>query len=145
MSTLCTGRPRRGFAVGHPFPCSQHSSSKSHLLCHVALCICIYQACVSTRTCTGIVNLQDGCVTCRLCCRLLVNVYKYAIKHLQFCFLFPYTAFFILFSIQLMLSVWLELCLKMGWILMQARCVLGHRSFRGLGCSRQERFGESAT
>lgn len=31
--------------------------------------------------CIRIVSIQNGCVTCHLFCWLLVNVYKYAIKH----------------------------------------------------------------
>lgn len=35
--------------------------------------------------------------------------------------------------------------MKTDWVSMQVRCVLGHCSFRGLGCPRKEQLGESGT
>lgn len=43
--------------------------------------------------CIRIVSIQNGCVTCHLFCWLLVNVYKYAIKHFSSVFFSLYRIF----------------------------------------------------
>lgn len=93
--------------------------------------------------CIRIVSIQNGCVTCHLFCWLLVNVYKYAIKHFNSVFFSLYCIFDIVqCSVD---AVYIAGALFEDRLGLDAGQVCPQTLyFKGLSCPRQEQLGESS-
>lgn len=94
--------------------------------------------------CIRIVSIQNGCVTCHLFCWLLVNVYKYAIKHFNSVFFSLYRIFDIVqYSVD---AVYIAGALFEDRLGLDAGQVCPQTLyFKDLSCPRQEQLGESGT